>query len=193
MSSTDNSNWISNYYNRIQSDCVTSFARRDRVTNWSYTILAVVIAAYAGFFADGTFVTPLGRFGLVAGALFVLIRFFFTSMIAYIYFLRGRYFRTRIEQYWMDGKPTLDEIKKDIKTYDHGKSQPPLSRSPFRGQVKSGFFLILIIPLIPLGIEFYLGIRVEYFVILGALIIYILFEKHNFKNYDQVQPPKENS
>jgi len=140
----NNSDWLSNYYQRIQSDCITSFERRDRVTNWSYTILAVVIAAYAGFFADGTFVTPLGRFGLVSGALFVLIRFFFTSMIAYVYFLRGRYFRTRIEQHWIDNYPTIDEIKKDIKKYDHGKSQPETGRNPFMGQVKSGFFLILI-------------------------------------------------
>ncbi|MCV0367240.1 MAG: hypothetical protein K5798_08285 [Nitrosopumilus sp.] len=186
-----NSSWLSDYYHRIQSDCVTSFERRDRVTNWSYTILAVVIAAYAGFFADGTFVTPLGRFGLVAGALFVLIRFFFTSMIAYVYFLRARYFRTRIEQYWMDGTPTIDEIKKDIKEYDHGKSQPKTGRNPFMGQVKSGFFLILIIPLAPLAIEFYIGMKLEYFAIIGALIIYILFERYNFKNYDQVQPSQK--
>jgi len=191
MSSNDNSNWLSNYYQRIQSDCVTSFERRDRITNWSYTILAVVIAAYAGFFADGTFVTPLGRFGLVAGALFVLIRFFFTSLIAYVYFLRGRYFRTRIEQHWMDNSPTIDEIKTDVKKYDHGKSQPQTNRNPFMGQVKSGFFLILIIPLVPLAIEFYIGVKLEYFIIIGALIIYILFERHNFKNYDQVQPPQE--
>ena len=68
------------------------------------------MAAYTGFFADGSFVIPLGRFGLVAGVLFVLTRFFFQSMIAYGYFIRGRYLRTRIEEYWMNGKPTLRKM-----------------------------------------------------------------------------------
>ena len=191
MSDSSNSDWLSNYYNRIQSDCTVSFERRDRVTNWSYTILAAVIAAYVGFFADGTFVTPLGRFALVSGVLFVLIRFFFTSMIAYGYFLRARYFRTRIEQHWMKGEPSLDEIKQDIEKYDHGKSMPHTERNRLMGQIKSGFLLILIIPTIPLAIEFYLGITWEYFVIVGALIVYILLEKHNFNNYDQMQSSKK--
>lgn len=187
----NNSNWINQYYTRIQNDCTLSIERRDRVTNWSYAILAAVIAAYVGFFADGTFVTSLGRFGLVAGVLFVLIRFFFTSMIAYGYFLRARYFRTRIEKHWMNNEPTLDKIKQDIEKYDHGKSMPPTERNRLMGQVKSGFLLILIIPTIPLAIEFYLGITWEYFVIVGALIVYILLEKHNFNKYDQMQIVKK--
>ncbi len=109
MSNPNETNWLSDYYHRIQTDCKISLDIRGRVTNWSYALIATVIAAYVGFFADGNFVTPLGRFGLVSGVLFVLIKFFFTSMVAYGYFLRGRYFRTRIEQYWMNNKPTLDE------------------------------------------------------------------------------------
>jgi hypothetical protein len=80
--------WLHSYHHRVQDECKISLERRDRVTNWSYTILAAVIAAYVGFFADGTWVLPIGRFALVAGVLFVLIRFFFTSMIAYGFFLK---------------------------------------------------------------------------------------------------------
>lgn len=193
MSNTNDDNWLSNYYNRIQTDCTLSFERRDRITNWSYVILAAVIAAYAGFFADGSFVIPLGRFGLVAGVLFVLIRFFFQSMVAYGYFLRGRYLRTRIEKYWMNGKPSLDEIKKDIETYDHGKKIPKTGRNRLVGQIRSGFILILAIPTIPLAIELYLNLNWQYFVIIGLLVAYVLVEIYNFTSYDQTRTVKEDS
>ena len=191
MSDSSNSDWLSNYYNRIQTDCTISFERRDRITNWSYAILAAVIAAYAGVFADGSFVIPLGRFGLVSGVLFVLIRFFFQSMVAYGYFLRGRYLRTRIEEYWMNGNPTLDEIKKDIETYDHGKKIPKTGRNRLVGQIRSGFFLILAIPTIPLAIELYLDLNWQYFIIIGFLAVYVLAEIYNFRSYDQAQTVEE--
>jgi len=193
MSDSSNSDWLSNYYNRIQTDCTISFERRDRITNWSYAILAAVIAAYAGVFADGSFVIPLGRFGLVSGVLFVLIRFFFQSMVAYGYFLRGRYLRTRIEEYWMNGNLTLDEVKKDIETYDHGKKIPKTGRNRLVGQIRSGFFLILAIPTIPLAIELYLDLNWQYFIIIGFLAAYVLAEIYNFRSYDQTQTVKETS
>lgn len=193
MSNSNKDNWLSNYYDRIQTDCMISFERRDRITNWSYAILAAVIAAYAGFFADGSFVPPLGRFGLVSGVLFVLIRFFFQSMIAYGYFLRGRYLRTRIEEYWMNGNLTLDEIKNDIKTLDHGKKIPKTGRNRLIAQVRSGFFLILAIPTVPLGIELYLNLDWEYFLIIGFLISYVFFEICNFRSYDQTETVEESS
>jgi len=193
MAESKDDSWLSNYYNRIQTDCTISFERRDRITNWSYVILAAVIAAYAGSFADGSFVTPLGRFGLVSGVLFVLIRFFFQSMVAYGYFLRGRYLRTRIEEYWMNGNPSLDEIKKDIKTYDHGKTIPKTGRNRLIAQARSGFFLILVIPTVPLGIEFYLNFDNGYFVIISLLVAYVLFEIWNFRSYDQTKIVEESS
>jgi len=183
--------WLTNYYQRIQNDCIISFERRDRITNWSYAILAAVIAVYAGFFADGSFVTPLGRFGLVSGVLFILIRFFFQSMIAYGYFLRGRYLRTRIEKYWMNEKLSLDELKKDIETFDHGKKIPKTGRNRLIGQIRSGFFLILAIPTIPLIIEIYLDLNYQYFVIVGFLIVYVIIETYNFRSYDQTQTVEE--
>ena len=193
MSKSKNSDWLSNYYNRIQTDCTISFERRDRITNWSYAILAAVIAAYVGVFADGSFVIPLGRFGLVSGVLFVLIRFFFQSMVAYGYFLRGRYLRTRIEEYWMSGNPSLDEIKKDVETYDHGKKTPKTGKNRLVGQIRSGFFLILAIPTIPLAIELHLDLNWQYFIIIGFLAVYVLAEIYNFRSYDQTQTVEESS
>ena len=187
MSSSNENNWLSNYYNRILIDCTISFERRDRITNWSYAIIAAVMAAYASFFVDGSFITPLGRFGLVAGVLFILIRFFFQSMIAYGYFLRGRYLRTRIEEYWMNEKPSLEDIKNDVKTFDHGKKIPKTGRNRLVGQIRSGFLLILIIPTVPLAIELYFDLNWQYCVIIGFLVAYLLIEIYNFTSYDQMK------
>ena len=71
MKDSKDSDWVENYYQRIQSDATLAFERRDNITNWSYTILAAIIAAYVGFFGTGTYVIPLGRFGLIAGAKYV--------------------------------------------------------------------------------------------------------------------------
>jgi len=184
--------WLHSYHNRIQDECRFSLERRDRVTNWSYAILAASIAAYVGFFADGTWVLPLGRFALVAGVLFVLIRFFFTSMLAYGFFLKWRYLRNAIEQHWMNEKdPNLDKIKEYITKYDHGRTRPPVDRNRLVGQIKSGFFLILIIPLIPIGIEFYLdNSNIFYYIILLGVGIYAILEIYNFKKYDHNNPKK---
>ena len=186
----NNSEWLSNFYNRIQNDCIVSIRRRDRITTWSYALLAAVITAYVGFFADGNFVSPLGRYALVSGVLFVLIRFFFQSMIAYGYFLRARYLRTKIEQFWMNQTPTLKDIQEDITTFDHGRTMPITERNRLSGQIKSGFLLILVIAAIPLAIEFYLNLFWEYFAIAGGLAAYALFETYNFKRYDQMQSAK---
>ena len=191
MDNSNETNWLANYYNRIQMDCKISLERRDRITNWSYAMLVAVVAAYVSFFADGSFVTPLGRFGLVSGALFVLIRFFFASMISYGYFLKGRYFRTMIEQYWLCGKPTMDEIKQDIKKFDHGKSMPETDRNLLNGQIKSGFILILIIPVVILLIEYYLNYSCYYWIIVVLLAAYVFLEHYNFKKYDQIQSAKK--
>lgn len=183
--------WLHSYHQRVQDESRFSLERRDRVTNWSYAILAAAIAAYVGFFADGTWVLPLGRFALVAGVLFVLIRFFFTSMLAYGFFLKWRYLRNAIEKHWMYEKPTLEEIKEYITKYDHGRTRPPADRNRLVGQVKSGFFLILIIPLIPIGIEFYLdNSNIFYYIILTGVGIYAILEMYNFKKYDHNNPKK---
>ena len=187
MSDSNNKSWLSDYYGRIQGECKLSFERRDRTTHWSYIVLTAVVTAYIGFFADGNFVTPLGRFGLVSGVLLVLIRFFFQSMIAYGYFLKWRYFRTKIEEHWMNGTPSIDEIKQDIVNFDHNKAMPETGRNLFMGQVKSGFILILAIPITLLAIELHLTQTWEYFMILISVGSYFVLESYNFKKYDQVR------
>ena len=187
--SLEMTDWLATYHQRIQNECKISLDRRDRLTHLSYIVLVAVIAAYVGFFADGIFVLPIGRFSIAAGALFILIRFFFASMLAYGFFLKWRYLRNAIEQHWMNGKPTLDEIKQYITDYDHGRSKPPIDRNRFSGQIKSGSFLILIVPLIPIGIEFSLNnSKIFYYLIMIGIGLYAILEMCNFNKYDHNQP-----
>lgn len=187
MSNSNNETWLTNYYSRIQSECALSIERRDRIARLCYMVLAAGIAIYVGFFANGSLVSPLGRFGLASGILFVLIRFFFQSMIAYGYFLRWRYLRERIEQYWMHDSPSLAEIKDDIAKYDHGKAMPKTKRSLIMGQIKSGFVLIFAVAATPLAIETYLEQSWYYCLFLACLVCYAVGEIYTFKSYDQMQ------
>lgn len=133
MPDSNHDGWLTNYYGRIQSECALSIERRDKVTRLCYLVLAAGIAIYVGFFANISLIPPLGRFGVIAGILFVLIRFFFQSMIAYGFFVRWRYLREQIERYWMRDKendaPTLKSIKDDIIRYDHSKAMPDTGRN----------------------------------------------------------------
>ena len=87
----------------------------------------------------------------------------------------------------MNGTPSIDDIKQDIIRFDHGKAMPETERNIFAGQVKSGFVLILAIPITLLAIELHLAQTWEYFVILACVGGYFVSEYYNFKRYDQMR------
>lgn len=182
--------WLFAFYRRTQADADTSLRRRDNATNWSYVVMAAVVGTYAGFFADGSGVPPLGRFGLVAGALIVLSRFFFMSAIAYGFYRRSRYFRDRIEKHWIGGAPSLKEITSDIAKYEHERSAPPAGRGPFAAQVRSGAVITLVAPSILLLYELSLGHGWEHCLILAGLAGYAALEAFNYATYGQIHPPR---
>ena len=183
----EHTGWLARYYDRIVLDCRLSFERRDRTTNWSLVVLGALMAVYVGLFVEGSQIEPLGRFGLVTVVLFVLVRLFFMSMIAYGFYLRGRYIRTLIEEHWMSGSPGIDQVISDVKKYDHGKSMPDTGRNRFRGELCSGSFLTTVIPLIPLGIELCYYGGVTHWLIVAALVLYVIWEVRGFRQYDQMR------
>ena len=178
--------WLLSYYERMQSESAISFRRRDNVTNWSYVIMAAVVGTYAGFFADASNVPPLGRLGLVAGALIVLTKFFFMSAIAYAFFQRWRHLRKQIEKHWMSGTPTLDEIVSEIGLYDHGRALPPTVRGIFKGQAASGAYIPVLVPIIPLAYELHLGHGWEQCLVVLGLAAFVFVEVLSYRSYDQV-------
>ena len=174
--------WVAKYYERIITECRISIERRDRVTHWSYMVLGAFMVVYVGF-AASTDVDPILRFALTATILAIMTRFFFQSTIAYSFYLRGRHIRTKIEEHWMD-KPDIEEIKKEIRKFDHGK-QNPATKSRIVGQIRSGP-LGLILPVILLVKDFDVG-NTEYYVVLAFLIVYVFYEILNYVTYDQIK------
>ena len=185
----ETTSWINTYYSRIQDDYKSSITRRDAVTTWSYSLLAATLGVYFGFFSENLLIQPSWRFALLTGLTIILIRFFFQSMIAYGFILRWRMIKTKIEKYWMQGNPTIDELKKIVEKYDHGKTIPPSGRNRLVGQVRSGFILILIIPVILIINELLIQneITLFYFGLLGGLTVYVILEIINFVTYDQMK------
>lgn len=182
--------WLFAFYERTQADADVSLRRRDNATNWSYVVMAAVVGTYAGFFADGSGVPALGRFVLVAGALIVLTRFFFMSAIAYGFYRRSRYFRDRIEKYWIAGIPALEEITLAITRYEHGRSAPPASRGLLAAQLRSGAVIALAAPSILLLYELSLGHGWERCLIVMGLVVYAALEACNYATYGQIHPPR---
>ena len=190
MGKTKSPRWLFAFYRRTQADADVSLRRRDNATNWSYVVMVAVVGTYAGFFADGSGVPPLGRFGLVAGSLIVLSRFFFMSAIAYGFYRRSRYFRDRIEKHWIGGAPSLKEITSDIARYEHGQSAPPAGRGLLAAQVRSGAVIALVVPSILLLYELSLGHGWERCLILVGLVVYAALEAFNYAMYGQIHPPR---
>ena len=193
MSQDENSDndWLKQYYSRIQNEVDTSLRRRDSVTNWAYSLLVATLAIYFGFFSESALIPQFWRFLLIVGLSVVLIRFFFQSMIAYGFFLRWRYLRKKIESFWMDGKPDIAIIILEIKEYDHQNSTPKTSRRRFwDGQIRSGFIITLIIPIMIFGYEVSLvfdNLPKEYIFAIVGFIAYVILDSVNFILYDQMK------
>lgn len=194
MTESKDPTWLETYYNKLQADTQTSLQRRDNVTNWSYTIVIAILTIYFGFFTNNFGVHQFWRYMFVIGTLVVLIRFFFQSMISYAFFLRYRHLKTIIEKHWMRGSPSIEEVIKEIEKYEHGREMPPTKRNRlWDGQIRSGFIIVLVIPLFLIANEFHMlhVVPVKYYEVLIGLGIYVVLEIINFKLYDQMKKSKQ--
>jgi hypothetical protein len=101
------------------------------------------------------------------------------------------YLRIQIERYWVEKNPDIDSLRKDIKDYNHDRKMPPFKRNLFwDGEVRSGFIINIIIPVILISNELNLALKQitnNYYFILVGITIYCVLEVINFKLYDQMQ------
>ena len=181
--------WLHSYYSRVQDDYKSSLTRRDTITTWSYSLLAATLGIYFGFFSENLLIQPSWRFALLVGLTIILIRFFFQSMIAYGFILRWRMIKTEIEKHWIKEISNVDQLKKIIEKYDHGKTIPSTGRNRLVGQIRSGFILILIIPVILIINELFIqnDVSLFHYGLLVGLAIYVALEIINFVTYDQMK------
>ena len=80
-------------------------------------------------------------------------------------------------------KTDIEEIKKEIRKFDHGKHNPA-TKNRIAGQIRSGP-LVLILPVILLVKDF-VG-NTEYYVVLVFLMVYVFYEILNYVTYDQIK------
>ena len=186
ISSNDDS-WLKQYHSRLQSEYEHSSNKKDTLTNWSLTIMLAMIGLYFGDFVGIDGYESESRFALVVGTLIIEIQFFVNSMLAYGFLKKWREIKEKIESYWMDGKPDLATLCKEIKELDHGRSSSTGWRAKIWAQLRAGFLIILGAPIIISVIELHtvkeLSIFHWYvFIVLGAFIAWELFIS---VNYDQ--------
>ncbi len=112
-------------------------------------------------------------------------------MIAYGYLLRVRYLRTQIETYWLGDNPNIDDLKKSMRTYDHGRHMPPIKRNRFwDGEVRSGFIINIAVPVILILNELHIAVNPlssNYCAPLAVVAIYTTLEIINYLRYDQMR------
>ena len=171
--------------------------RKDTFTYWALTVFVAMAAVYVELLTRG--VPSVWRLGLlyITGAL--MIRFFIHSSLAYGGIKRWRHLSTVIEKHWFgeSNSPTIDQVKEDIKKYDHDAKIPVGKTKLIWTQLRSGFILILGVTAILVGLEWYLfSSYVENLnrIITVAAGIYVLYEIVSFVEYGKTKrPPKKSS
>jgi hypothetical protein len=92
--------------------------------------------------------------------------------------------------HWMNNIPQIEDIKNDIKKYDHGRSMPAVNRNLFwNGEIRSGYIITIILPVILIANEWYKvwnNVPIIYGLIVIGIIVYISIEVINFIEYDQM-------
>ena len=126
--------------------------RKDKVLDWSIGILFVAIVAYAELLSNNQ--PSIWRVYLLVGLSCFIMRLFSNSCLAYAYLKKWRYLLDFIEKHWMNGKSSLDDVKKEIEKY-HYSPRTTEKRSYFiKHQLIGGFLLLFSVPFILLLFEF---------------------------------------
>jgi hypothetical protein len=194
---SDSEEWLEWYYERLGEEKNVNLQRKDSYTNWALVTLLGVLAIYGQLFliALPAFIT----FAVLAICIILIFRFYLRSCISYADIRRQNLIRRAIERYWMHGKPSLNRVKALIKIYDHECwAVNPLGRT-LRSQLKAGFIVLFLAPILALGWET-INLHIQFFsflipletllfsyAILAFLIIYIILELIAVKRHKPLQ------
>jgi len=175
--------------------------RKDSYTNWALVTLLGFMAIYGQLFLISlpAFIT----FTILVICLILIFRFYLRSCISYADIRRQNRIRRAIERHWMYGKPSLNRVKAPIKLFDHECwSVNSLGRT-LRSQLKAGFIVLFLAPIIALCWET-INLHIQFFsflvpletllfsyAILAFLMIYLVLELIAVKRHKPLQqkPP----
>lgn len=192
MSDQPKNEWLETYHSRLQSEYEFSSNKKDTLTNWSLTILLAMLGFYFGDFVGIANLESASRLALVIGTLIIVIQFFVNSMLSYGFLKKWRYLKELIEKHWMDGKPTLEDIKKKIALYDHGRRTKASWREMIWAQLRAGFLLILGAPILLAAVEVFRAqnLTAYHYLSFVVLAVYMIWQIVIFLDYDQFRKPK---
>ena len=163
--------------------------RKDRVTDWTIGVFFISLVAYSELLGSKT--PSIWRVYLLIILLCFVIRLFFNSCLAYAYLKKWRYLLDLIEKYWMSGEVTLEFVKKEIESLHHIPRATEKRTYFVNAQLKAGFFLLFLFPLILLSYEVYLDPQVQVVLPFSILVGYFIYEVTIFLAYDRIQIRKD--
>lgn len=203
---TEEPEWVEEYYERINAEKTSNLIRKDGFTNWALITLLGFFAIYGQLFLIS--LPPFVNFAALAISLILIFKFYLRSCISYADIRRQNLLRRAIERHWMHGKPSLNRIKALIKIFDHECwAVDPLGRN-LRSQLKAGFLVLFLGPIIVLGWEI-LNLHIQFFTllipletllfsyaVLAFMVIYITYELISLRRHQPLkqkpQTPKAN-
>ena len=194
---SESTEWLEWYYERLGEEKNVNLQRKDSYTNWALVTLLGFLAIYGQLY----FITlpSVITFAALTVAIILIFRFYIRSCITSSDIRRQNYIRRGIERHWMYNKPSLNRIKALIKIFDHeGWAVDPLRRTLW-GQLKAGFLVLFLAPVLALIWEI-ISVHIRFFslqvpletllftyAILAFLIIYLAYELISVKRHKPLQ------
>ena len=194
---TVDSDWLKEYYQKVNQEKNINLQRKDSFTNWALVTLLGFFAIYGQFFL--TTLPSFIRLGVLAVVIILIFRFYLRSCISFADIRRQNVLRRAIEGHFIRGKPSVKRIEALIQVFDFECWSPDPLRRVLWAQLKAGFIVLFLAPVVVLiyeGInllfQFYMllipfEILLIGLAILTFLLIYLLYELLSIRRYQPLQ------
>jgi hypothetical protein len=194
---TDDPEWLEDYYEKVNQEKNVNLQRKDSFTNWALVTLLGFFAIYGQFFL--TTLPLFIRVGVLAVVIILIFRFYLRSCISFADIRRQNVLRRAIEGYWIRGKPSVKRIEVLIQIFDHECWSPDPLRRVLWTQLKAGFLVLFLAPVVVLVYEI-INLLVQFFTllisletllfgyaILAFLLVYLIYELVSIRRYQPLQ------
>ncbi len=193
----ESTEWLEWYYERLGEEKNVNLQRKDSYTNWALVTLLGFLAIYGQLYFIS--LPPVVTFAALTVSIILIFRFYIRSCITSSDIRRQNFVRRAIERHWMHKKPSLNRIKMLIKIFDHEGWAVDHLRRTLWGQLKAGFLVLFLAPVLALVWEtinihgrfflYLVPLETLFFtyVILAFLIIYLVYELISVKRHKPLQ------
>ena len=193
MSSNDE-NWLDNYYKKLQPSYDYSLKKKDMLTYWSLTIIGIIVGINFGVFGfidgDGAIIyNSLLHLFILAGLIIIIIHFFGNSIIAYSYLSKWKHLQRIIEQYKIYHVGSYKSLLKEIEEIDHSDHGVVKLSIMFISQLKAGFHIILSAATLIFIYQFIIigNYSLVYTIPPIFILSFILYEVWSLKRYSRIR------